>query len=481
MARRRVVVVGAGIAGLATAYRLTRTHNGDDPSDVIVVEQGDRAGGKLWTTQLDGMPVEAGADSFVVRKPWAVELCKELGMGDELVTPGAEGASVWVRGRLVPFPTRSAFGIPSTARSLLRWPGLSVRGRFRAAADLYRRATKGDGDQSLGSLIRWRMGPEALRVLVGPLLGGIHAGDPDRLSLLATFPELRSWERGHESLIRGARASLKAVGATQRSPLFATVWGGLTGLVSALESAVGVDRIWLGTPVTGIRRGDRGEWQIAAGGKPLEASAIVLATPAFATAELLAEASPAAAARLRAIPYVSTAVVFLMYPYGALPTGTGFVLPLGERPITACTYLSQKWPREETRERVILRCFVGRAGQEDTLDQSDEDLISRVSKEVEEALRLSGPPVASRVVRWPRSMAQYEVGHLDRVSQIEEALQGTPGLFVTGSAYRGVGIADCVRHANETAAGVVAYLRVARTGSSTERNDETRESISWKK
>jgi oxygen-dependent protoporphyrinogen oxidase len=313
-------------------------------------------------------------------------------------------------------------------------------------------------------------------VLVGPLLAGIHAGDPDRLSLLATFPELRAWERGHESLVRGARAALKAAPTTGGEPLFASLWDGLSGLAQVLEEAIGTDRVWLGTPVTHVGA-SRSGLEVLAGDRPLQADAVVMAAPAGEAAAVLNSVNPPAAAELGSIPYVSTAVVFLVYPQGSLPDGTGFVVPLGDRTVTACTWLSAKWPRPEHAGRLVLRCFVGRAGAEEALSLSDEALSAAVAGEMREALDLPGEPKLTKVVRWPGAMPQYEVGHLDRLRRIEEALSATPGLFVTGSAYRGVGIADCVRQANDTAQRVLVYLRERKEEAA---EKDRRETISWK-
>jgi protoporphyrinogen/coproporphyrinogen III oxidase len=456
-----VAVVGGGIAGLVAAYRLGLRENGDRPPSVTVFEAGGRTGGKLHTIELAGMPVEAGADSFVVRKPWAIELCKELGLGEDLVKPGAEGAFVWTGGRLVAFPERSAFGIPAGAGEVLKWPGLSWNGRVRALIDLYRPASKGDVDSSLGAMIRRRLGPEALRVLVGPLLSGIHAGDPDRMSVAATFPELLAWERGRGSLLRGARAAWKSAEA-DRGPLFATLWHGLSSLVDTLESSIGPDRIRVGRRVDSVRRDGHG-FLVEAAGEGVRVDAVVLATSAIEAAGLVKEVSRRAADVLAAIPYVSTAAVFLVYPEATgdrLPARTGFVVPLGERTIAACTFLSRKWPREEYGGRAVVRCFVGRAGAEEALALDDEELVKLVAAEVGKAVGLEARPDHAQVVRWPQAMPQYEVGHLERVRTIEQTMAATaPGLFVTGSAYRGVGVADCVRQANETADLVRAHLQ----------------------
>jgi len=465
----RVAVVGGGISGLATAHFLL---NGDrdgagPPLDVAVFEASGRAGGKVRTTRLAGAAVEGGPDSFVVRKPWAVELCDELGLTDRVVIPGATGASVLVEQRLVPLPPRSAFGIPSRVSDLVRWRGLSRWGAVRAAGDLLRPPRRGDGDEALGALLRRRLGDEAATVLVEPLLAGLHAGDPMRLGVLPTFPELRSWERGLGSLLRGSRAAVRAAEAPGpgHKPLFATVWGGLTTVIEALETKIGRDRVRLDAPVARVtRHGAR--FAVEVSGAEVVADAVVLATPAFESARLLGTVNPDAAAEIGGIPYASTAVVLLAYPEGTadrLPEeGTGYVVPPGGHAVTACTWISRKWPSSEFGSRAVLRCFVGRAGDERALDLGDHELVRAVRAEVEPVLGLESVVAESAVVRWPRSMPQYEVGHLDRLARIDRALSATPGAFVTGAAYGGVGLADCVRQAKAAAEGVRAYLRTLR-------------------
>ncbi len=474
-ARRRVVVVGGGITGLTVAHRLMTA--GAGRFDVTLLEADERLGGKLASLALegpggtDGLVVEGGADSFVVRKPWAVELCEELGLAGELVSPGARGASVWARGRLVPYPERSAFGIPSHVESLLRWPGLSRRGRLRAAMDVYRRPRRSEDDESIGSLIERRMGREAASVLVGPLLAGINSGDPWRLSVAATFPELAGWERVHGSLIRGARAALRAPrGATAAGPLFATVRGGLDRLVDALLGVVGTERIRVGCRIEGLARSADG-FDVTgedSSSAPVPADAVVIATPAYVTADLVRPLSAEAARELEGIAYGSSAVVALAYPPGTgerLPESTGFTVPPGSVArgetvaITACTWLSRKWPAPETfGDRAVLRAFVGRAGDEEALERSDPELVAAVARDVDRISPIGDVPEAAGVVRWERSMPQYDVGHLERVERIERAITSVPGLFLAGSAYRGVGIADCIRQANEAAERVRTYL-----------------------
>ena len=470
--RPHVVVVGGGIAGLAASHRLVQSANGL-PVDVTLVEASPRLGGKLLTVDLDGVLIEAGADSFVVRKPWAVDLCK--GLGGELIVPAASGAYVWARGRLIRYPEQSAFGIAASSLDILRWPGLSIRGRLRAATEFLHRVRHVDEDESIGSMISRRMGAEAERVLVGPLLAGLHAGDSFRLSVRATFPELVRWEQGRDSLMRGARLAVKAARSeaasregmaspgrvVERATVFATVWGGLSRLVDSLESAIGTARVQLEKSVRAIRATGRGFFAETST-EALAADAVVLATPAFESARLLAGVNPGAASILAGIPYASTAVVLLAYPPGTardLPEGTGFVVPPGKEVITAGTWVSRKWPQESTGDRAIVRCFVGRFGDERGLDLGDEELIKTAHDEVARMVPLSASPAAARVIRWERSMPQYELGHLDRLANLDGSLSDTPGIFLTGSAYRGIGIADCVRQGSEAAAAVRDFLR----------------------
>jgi protoporphyrinogen/coproporphyrinogen III oxidase len=479
---RRVIVVGAGVSGLATAYHLLRAAPPGRRIEVTVLEAGGRAGGKLWTVDLDGMPLEAGADSFVVRKPWAVDLCRELGLDDEVVIPDATGAYLWSDRGLVPYPERAPFGIPKELGDLLGWPGLRRGPKLRALLDLVKPVRKSQEDEALGALLRRRLGATMARTMVEPILAGLHAGDPLRLSVQATFPELAAWEHQHGSLLRAARAAAAAANEEQgRQPMFATVWGGLSRLIERLVTRIGGDRVVLDAPVSSVGAEDGRLW-LEDGSARHRPDAVVLATPAFESARLVATISPEASHLLGAIAYVSTAVVHLVYPEGTgkrLPDGTGFVVPAGRATMTACTWVSRKWPHEAFGDRAVLRCFVGRAGDERALELADPDLVEAVAREAERALGFDVRPESSRVIRWHRAMPQYEVGHLERVARIEDALaEGGTGVFVTGSAYRGVGIADCIRQGKETAERVAAFL--AGNVPQGAAGDQEQEAISWK-
>jgi len=436
----RVAVVGGGVSGLTTAYRLAEAG-----LDVTVREASDRPGGKLATTQVAELQLEAGADSFVARKPWAVDLCRELGIAGDLVSPGANGAYLWTDRGLVAFPKDAPFGIPGDVGDVFRWPGLSGAGRRRAVQDLLRGKRKDGVEETLGGLLRRRLGDEATDMAIAPLLAGLYAGDVDRLSASATFPELLAWELSQGSLIRGSQATMRASRRGTPGPMFVKPRGGVGRLIDALSASLG-DRVLTGTPVGSLVELD-------------DADATVLAVPAFEAARLLRPLSPATADASNGIAYASTGVVFLVFGDGTqamLPTGTGFVVPRGKAPMTACTWISSKWPDAAHGSRAVVRCYVGGVGDEDVLDASDDQLVDACAHHLAAVVDLPAVPEASRVVRWIRAMPQYELGHAERVRTIRGALPA--GVFVVGSAYDGVGIPDCIRGAGRTAEQVVAYL-----------------------
>jgi oxygen-dependent protoporphyrinogen oxidase len=462
------VVVGAGVTGLTVAHRSVMRDAG---LEVTVLEAGPRHGGKLRSSEVGDLLLPAGADAFVARKPWATDLCRELGLA--LEPPGDTGAYLWTARGLVPYLRDAPFGIPGDVGNVLRWPGLSRAGRLRALQDLVRRKRKASDDETLGALLRRRLGDEATDLAVGPLLAGLHAGDVDRLSVEATFPELASWEASQGSLVRGAQAAVRFGDRADAGPMFVRPLGGVEHLVDALRDRLG-SRVRTDAAVEGLRAVTEGwpkrwpegwpkgwpkRWKVRTRGEELTADAVVLAVPAAAAGSLLQPISPAAAAGLEGIPSASTGCVLLVYPRGtgdALPQGTGFVVPRARAPMTACTWLSNKWPSEAFDGRAVLRCYVGAVGEEDILDAGDDELIAACARHLAALLALPARPEHAAVVRWPGAMPQYELGHVDRVAGIRAALP--PGIFVVGHPFDGVGVADCVRAANETAATVADWL-----------------------
>jgi oxygen-dependent protoporphyrinogen oxidase len=436
--------VGGGIAGLATAHHLQRAG-----ADVVVLERQSVAGGIVTPpVEVGDLLLELGPDSFAARKPGGAALAKALGLA--VTAPGTAGAYLWTDRGLVPYLSGTPFGIPGDVGDVLRWPGLSGRGRLRALRDLVRAKRKDGVEETLGGLLRRRLGDEATDLAIAPLLAGLHAGDVDRLSAPATFPELVAWESAQGSLIRGAQAAQRSARGADAGPMFLRPRGGMHVLVRALASELG-DRLRTDAAATGVS----GRTVLTPDG--IEAAdAVVLACGADAVAQLL---GPEAPRELTTIRIVSTAVVPLVYPSGtadALPDGTGFVVPRGKAPMTAATFLSRKWPEDAFGDRAVLRCFVGGSGEEEVLGADDADIVAACARHLSAVLDLPAP-ATSRVHRWWRAMPQYELGHQDRVRRIREALP--PGIFVVGSAFDGIGVSDLARAAEETAAEVLAHVK----------------------
>lgn len=443
----RVAVVGGGVAGLATAYHLLRA--GADP--VVFEREGTYGGVVAPPFAVGDLALEPGPDALAARKPWGVDLCRDLGL--TLISPGATGAFLWTDTGLIPYLAGTAFGIPGDVGDVLRWPGLSRRGRIRALADLVKRKRRGGDDETLGGLLRRRLGDEATDRAIAPLLAGLHAGDVDRLSATATFPELVAWERTQGSLIRGAQAAQRSARDAEPGPMFLRPTRGMRELVAALAESLG-DRVRTQAEVTFAA-----DHEVRLAGASESVDAVVLACGADAASALLGTAAPGG---LSEIHSVSTAVVFLVYPPGTadgLPDGTGFVVPRGAAPMTATTFVSRKWPDERFADRAVVRCYVGGAGDEDVLDAPDREIVEACARHLSAVLDLPGPS-ASRVHRWWGAMPQYDLGHLDRVRGIREALP--PGIFVVGNAFDGVGVSDLARAAEETAAHVLAHAGVPR-------------------
>lgn len=429
---------------------------------VLVALQTLGFGGKLLTTPIAGRPVDEGADAFLARVPEAIELCDELGLRPELVSPATGVAYVWSRGELRRLPDRLVLGVPTDLDALAATGIVSEQGVARAAADLdggWDDAGRGAGDESVGALIRRRLGDEVLERLVDPLLGGINAGDTDRLSLAAGAPQLASAAAaaGGGSLIAALRAQRDAAQSTS-APVFFTLPGGLGRLVDAIVDSTGAD-LRLGASVERLVRG-AGGWDV----NGEHVAAVIVTAPAPAAATLLREVAPAAAAAIAAIEYASVALVTMAVPaatVGRRLDGSGFLVPRGEGMLlTACSWATTKWAHlAQPDGTVVLRASVGRLGDHRALALDDGALVAKVCQELATTMGLGGEPSEVRVSRWPASFPQYEPGHLDRVAAIDAALaRDAPGVVVAGAAYRGLGIPACIRQGREAARRLLALV-----------------------
>ena len=464
---RRVVVVGGGIAGLAAAHRCVElARERGAPIEVTLLEARERLGGTIATERTQGFLIEAGPDSFISEKPWALALCQRLGLTERLVRTDDRFRRTYVlrAGRLLPLP--DGFQLMAPARV---WPMVSSRlfswpGKLRMAMDLVLPRRVRTDDESLGSFVRRRLGVEALERVAQPLVAGIYTADPDLLSLAATMPRFLEMERAHRSLILALwRASRRTQGVSgARWSLFVTFAVGMEEFTRALGDRLPPGSVRLKERVVGLRR-EGGGWRVGlADATAVEAEAVVVAAEAHQAGGIVRALDPSLAHLLEAIPYASSATVTLAYRREEIAhplDGFGFVVPrIERRPLLACTFSSVKYPGRAPAGHVLLRVFVGGAQDDGILKEDDERMLAIVRGQLGELLGVTAPPLLTRVHRYPASMAQYHVGHLGTVAAIEKRLAGHPGLALTGSAYRGVGISDCVHSGEEAAARTLEAL-----------------------
>lgn len=471
LSQPRVVIVGGGISGLATAHYLLRRLG--DEVQLTLVEGEARLGGKISTEQFGGHLVDVGPDALMVRAPVAAALIDDLGLGDLVVAPAGSGARIWSRGKLRRLPAGTLFGIPDRLIPLMKSRLLSPLGLARAALDLVKAAPAAlPDDPTIAELVRPRMGAQVFDRLVDPLLGGVHAGRADELSARSTAPDIEALARGNRSLYLGLRRRRRNAPAKPKGAggaVLITLRGGLARLIDALAGRVVGNDVRLNTAVVSVSRSTGGYAVTLSDGTVLAADAVVLATPAFAAADMVREEAPDLAAALAGIPYVDVATICLAYPRSAVArnlVGTGFLVPPEEgKLIVGCTWSSAKWPHLADDTTVIIRCMVGRRRDQRWLDLDEDALVDAVHAELVEAMGLTGRPVEQHIERWLQAMPQYIVGHQGRLVAAEEALGRLPGLYLTGSAYRGVGLASCVADAERTADSVVQLLNEARPAS----------------
>jgi protoporphyrinogen/coproporphyrinogen III oxidase len=457
-----VAVVGGGVSGLAAAWEAMR-----DGAEVVVLEADGRPGGKLRSSLVAGLVLDEGADAFLARVPEAVELCEELGLGHELVPPATGTAYVWSEGEgaLRRLPSDQLLGVPTDLDAVAASGVLSPAGVERARADLTAPDDRPVGDEAIGALVRRRLGDEVLDRLVAPLVGGIWAGDCDRLSLQVAAVNLAAARDRDASLVRGASA-VRAEATGDDRPVFLAPRRGVARLVDVLAERLG-GRLRCGTQVVGLEPEGTG-WRLAtsdpvgagAGRHPaVLAERVVLSTPAYVTAPLLTGVAPEVVAFLASIDYASVALAVLVVPRDGIDhplDGSGFLVPRSSgRLLTACSWMTSKWAHLVVDpSTAVLRTSAGRAGDERASRLSDDELVAALVRDLRDTMGLRADPTEIRVTRWERSFPQPRPGHLDRLAAAEKALgDRAPGLAITGAWALGVGIPACIRSARRAVRG----------------------------
>ena len=458
MTTGRVVVVGGGLTGLAAARDLAIAG-----ADVTLVDPG-VPGGKLRTTPFAGGELDEGADAFLARVPEGIELCRELGIDGDLVSPAARRAYVWSRGSLRPLPQAQVLGVPTDLDELAASGIVTRAGLERARHDLSTPLVAPEGDASIGTVVRERLGDEVAERLVDPLVGGINAGDTDHLSLAATVPQLDAAVRsGASSLIEACRVQRKAVHDPD-APVFFAPRAGMGALADALLTDVRTRDVNIMSGAVRSIEPDGASWRLRVDGSPgLLADGIVLACPAGVAAELVRPLTARAATLLAGIPYASVALISIAVARASIDRdldASGYLVPRAEgRTVTACSWASAKWPHLADAHTVWLRASVGRDGDDRALALADDAMVAAVLTDLRDTMALHGDPVEVRVSRWPASFPQYRPGHLGRVDSVEADLEAiAPTIVVAGAAMRGLGVPACIRQARAAAGRVLGAL-----------------------
>ena len=468
---RKIVVIGGGITGLAAAYRVRELAAAHEfPIEVVLLEAGKRIGGALATMRHEDCILECGADSFLAEKPAAIALAERLGLGDQIVRTQEQYRKTFVvrSGRLIAIPEGFSLMAPTYFGPILRSPLFSVAGKLRMMIEPFIRRRRSRADESLAAFVTRRLGREVLERVAQPLAAGIYTADPDQLSAAATMPRFVAMEDRYGSLVRGLRAAAATRGAEARTTsgarwsLFVSFRRGIGALIEALGAKLG-DAVRYGAEVVAVGRTSSG-WRIeVASGEAIAADAIICAAPAAIAARLIEPHHPTLAQELASIRYASAAVVNMIFrvadfPYP--PASFGFVVPIAERrKIIAGSFSSLKFADRSPADLMVARVFIGGALQSAMLTLDDAAMVAAAREEFRALIGVEAEPQFAHVRRWPASMPQYAVGHLERVKAIRERAAELPGMFLAGAYLDGVGIPDCVRHGAAAAEAAFAAIR----------------------
>lgn len=458
---KKVAIIGGGISGLATAYYLRQT---SPDLEIQIFESENRCGGVLETVKGSDALMECGPDAMFNEKPWALELCREMGLEPELIPTRSENRRSFIlnQNKLCPIPAGFYLTAPRSFKAWLTLPGMSWMGKLRMLGDLFLPGRKDDEDESIADFVCRRFGRETLEKLAQPMIAGVYTSRPETLSLLATFPQFRAMEKKHGSIIRALAAQSGTQTASgPRYALFSSLKHGMGTLPEKLSELLG-DLILKATPAIKIEREGQ-KWQIQTPWSAYDADAVCVAVPSHAAAKLLHEDGSDLSAMLDEIRYEPVATINFLVSrntVGHALDGFGFVVPASERScLIGCSFSHQKFEgRVQHENHILLRAFVGGAYGHLVFGQTDEVMVANVFSELKRILDISGEPVETLLRRYPLGMPQYEVGHIKRVNAIFSEAEKNPGLFLTGVAYRGIGIPDCIKAARETAEKIGIYF-----------------------
>lgn len=464
---RRIAIIGGGISGLAAAFALEeRRRAGNLPVEYVLFEASPRLGGVMVTDRVDSCLVEAGPDSFLTEKPWAIDLCKKIGLGDQLIGSNDPERKTYIlaNGKLVVMPDGLMFMVPTKILPTVFSPLFSLGSKIRMASEWFHPPRAASTDETVADFVERHYGPEMVDRLADPLLSGVYGGEASQLSVRAVLPRFADMEAKHGSLGRAMLAARKKMAAAPKrpaAPLFTSLKDGMQQMVDALVARLDRKALHTSCPVGSVTAQNDG-WTVSAGYQTDHFDAVIIATPATAASLLLQSTDEKLAAELGAIRYSSSVTVTLGYDENvrrSLPPGFGFLVPRSEgRRMLAATFVHNKFPHRAPENRAIVRCFLGGARDEEILDNGDKDILRIVRGELNEILALSAEPLFARVYKWRGAMAQYSVGHLDRLKRIETLCQGLPGLALAGNGFSGIGVPDCVRSGTDAASRVASLL-----------------------
>ena len=467
---KRIAIIGGGISGLSSAFTIEEKRESGTDVRYVLFESSPRLGGVLVTDHVDGCLVEAGPDSFLTEKPWAADLCGKIGLGDQLIGSNDSERKTYIvaKGKLVVMPDGLMFMVPTKIMPTVFSPLFSWRTKLRMAAEWFHPPHKASEDETVAEMVRRHYGPEMVELLADPLLSGVYGGEASGLSVRAVLPRFADMESKHGSLGRAmlesrkqARKKMGAAANVPARPLFTSLKDGMQQMVDALVARLDAKALKTSAVVQSVIRQDNG-WTVCAGYQTDQFDAVIIATPAHAAADVLESTDENLARDLSEIKYSSSVTVTLGYDEKvrrALPPGFGFLVPRSEgHRMLAATFVHNKFPHRAPENRALVRCFLGGARDEPILEMSGKEILEIVRGELRQIIALNAEPLFARVYKWKSAMAQYSVGHLERLQRIEALRQKLPGLALAGNGYNGIGVPDCVRSGTEAAGKVLAEM-----------------------